>query len=130
MTNRGCLKRDSLRLSGIYEILKFFQKFTYCYFLVAVAVAVAVEVAAPGDFVAVPGEGVASPGDFVAVPGEVVVTPGVVGVVVGVEVTVEVPVPGSSFFAQAPRLNTKAITINRAKNLFIYLKYPPLIKNI
>lgn len=96
--------------------------------MVAVAVADAVEVAVavPGDFVAVPGEGVASPGDFVAIPGEGVATPGLMGVVVGVEVTVDVPVPGSSFFAQAPRLRTKATAINRANNFFISLKYPPL----
>lgn len=105
-----------------------YLSFIFCYFFeVAVAVAVASPgdfvaapgdfVAAPGDFVAVPGDGVASPGEPVAVPGDEVIIPGVVGA----EVTVDVPVPGSSFLAQAPRLKTKAAIINRANNLFITL---------
>jgi len=86
-------------------------------------VAVAVAVAPPGEAVDVPGEAVDVAGEVVAVPGEVVVIPGegeaVAGVVEGVAVTVEVPDPGSSFFAQAPRLRVKAAIKSIANIFFI-----------
>ena len=86
-----------------------------------------VAVAEPGVCVVAPGVCVARPGVSVAVPGDGVVIPGVgdgvAGVVVGAGVTVDVLVPGVSFFAHAPKLKTRATTINRANNLFISLQY-------
>ncbi|OPX42221.1 hypothetical protein CLHUN_38710 [Ruminiclostridium hungatei] len=67
----------------------------------------------------VPGEAVDVAGEVVAVPGEVVVIPGEGEAVEGVAVTVDVPAPGSSFLAQAPRLRVKAAIKSIANILFI-----------
>ncbi len=112
---------DSICVCYVHIIRKLYPSVYFAF------VAVVVAVATPGVGVTAPGVGVARPGVTVAAPGAGVVIPGVgdgvVGVVLGAAVTVAVPVPGASFFEHAPRLKTKATTINRANNLFISLQY-------